>query len=338
MSVVFLGVCRRLAETLVVVSVSVTSADGRFVSAIHIPSTRPNLLLSGGGQPTLQVFDWTTGSLLGRIDILSAVSPYRAVRPPTRKIKGKRKAVGSDSGITPSDDPATAGWFTAPEGHMYPIGQGIAITQIGSMEVDGKTIALFYSRGSSALHAFTLSEDGTAGEVKTVSFAHPVLGFAQVGDKILVTLDNTHAAIGPATTSTSPVALVSVAADGSLTPSNSPITSALSASLSTPELQIPESEAGKLNLYGDLQILPRWPGFEEDEAQAGDSSLPANVDELAPKRLGRLKAQGHDVHVPAKKRKKSKAEKKRERAANAKSGGETSEVATGDDEESAMNA
>lgn len=268
------------------------------------------------------------------------MSPYRAIRPPTRKIKGKRKAVGSDSGLMPSDDPAAAGWFTAPEGHMYPIGQGVAITQIGSVVVDGVTVVLFYSRGSSALHAFTLNEDGSAGAIQTVSFAHPVLGFAPVGAQILVTLDNTHAAIASATVSASPVALVSVASDGSLSSADSPLLPALSESLSTPSLQIPASDAAKLNLYGDLQILPRWPGFEEDEAQAGESSLPANVDELAPKRLGRLKAQGHDVHIPAKKRKKSKGEKKRERnaaAAAGKSGGETSEAA-GDDEESAMNA
>lgn len=312
-------------------------ADGRFVSAVHIPASRPRLLLAGGGEPTLQVFDWTTGALQGRVDVLGAIAPYRAVRPPARKIKGKRKAVGSGA-TAPSDDPASPGWFAAPEGHMYPIGAGVAIGQIGSVDVDGQTVVLFYSRGASALHAFVLNEDGSAGEVRSLGFAHPVLGFAPLGGQVLVTLDNTHAAVAPSSVPAAPVALVTVGADATLTPAGaSPLLSALTQSLAAPALQIPEQDAAKLNLYADLQILPRWPGFEDDEAGAESA---AKADELAPKRLGRLKAQGHDVHVPAKKKRKSKAERKRARAGEAGGKSEdTSEVATGgEDEESAMNA
>lgn len=167
--------------------------DFRFVSSIHIPESRPNVVVSGGGEPTLQVFDWTTGALLNRIDILSAVQRHRSVRPPARRIKGNRKAAGTSSLPPPSDDPTNAGFFTPPEGHMYPVGQGICIAQIGSLKVGDATVVLFYSRGASALHSFTLAEDGSASEISTLPLPHPALGFAQVPgseSKVVVTLDN----------------------------------------------------------------------------------------------------------------------------------------------------
>lgn len=320
--------------------ISEDNSDDSFVSAIHIPTSHPSTLISGGGEPTLQIFDWTTGSLQRRVDILSAVSPYRAVRPPTRKIKGKRKAAGTDASFTPSDDPREAGWYTAPEGHMYPIGQGLAIGQIGSIVVGDNTVVLFYSRGARALHAFKLDSD----EIRTLAFGHPVTGFAVFGGKVLVTLDTTTQPPSPVDdgAASGPVALVDVSPDAELAVANSPLVEALTQSLSDSRLQIGEQDKGKLNLYADLQILPRWPGFEDDEAQAAGESVPANVDELAPKRLGRLKAQGHDVHIPAKKKRKSKSERKKARGAGVSvsaSGGEsgaTSEAA-GEDEESAMN-
>ncbi|KZV66300.1 WD40 repeat-like protein [Peniophora sp. CONT] len=57
----------------------------RFVSAIHIPSFAPSVLLSGGGDPVIRKWDWMTGAPAGEIPILDAVLPYIAVRVAKRK-------------------------------------------------------------------------------------------------------------------------------------------------------------------------------------------------------------------------------------------------------------
>src|SRR5882762_9922974 len=57
----------------------------RFVSAIHIPDVAPSTLISGGGDPTLKIWEWMTGSLLYEVTILSTVHPFIKVRPKKRK-------------------------------------------------------------------------------------------------------------------------------------------------------------------------------------------------------------------------------------------------------------
>ncbi|TXT15605.1 hypothetical protein VHUM_00108 [Vanrija humicola] len=168
-----------------------------FVSAIHVPAGHPNLLVSGGGEPTLQVWDWTTGKLLTRVDILSAVLPARRYRPPTRRAKTKRNAPpkAASSGPAPSDDPTNEGWYVAPEGAMYPVGNGVVVDRITSVVVDGVTVVVFYIEGGAALHSFVLPTDAESSpEVSSVAFAHPVLGVTPMPGSpasLLVALDST---------------------------------------------------------------------------------------------------------------------------------------------------
>lgn len=95
----------------------------RFVSAIHIPDFSASTLISGGGDPSLKVWDWMTGVCLGDIPILETVLPYIRVRPQKkseldedgerkpnkrrRKKELKNKAQASDDegeGDKPADD------------------------------------------------------------------------------------------------------------------------------------------------------------------------------------------------------------------------------------------
>ncbi|KAI0773221.1 hypothetical protein BD413DRAFT_540191 [Trametes elegans] len=54
----------------------------RFVSALHIPSFDHALLVSGGGDPYLKVWDWLSGKALSEIAVSQAVEPYIKVRAP----------------------------------------------------------------------------------------------------------------------------------------------------------------------------------------------------------------------------------------------------------------
>ena len=57
----------------------------RFVSAIHIPSSDPASLISGGGDPMLKIWDWMTGVLKHEVAVLDAVEPFMAVRALKRR-------------------------------------------------------------------------------------------------------------------------------------------------------------------------------------------------------------------------------------------------------------
>ena len=57
----------------------------RFVSAIHIPKSDPESLISGGGDPMLKIWDWMTGVLKHEVVVLDAVKPFIAVRALKKK-------------------------------------------------------------------------------------------------------------------------------------------------------------------------------------------------------------------------------------------------------------
>jgi len=71
----------------------------RYVSAVHIPSFSPEILISGGGDSVLRLWDWMSGRPLRTINISSVVQPFIVVKAPKRKrgwkdedeTKGKRR-------------------------------------------------------------------------------------------------------------------------------------------------------------------------------------------------------------------------------------------------------
>lgn len=48
----------------------------RFVSALHIPSWDSSLLLSGGGDPEIKLWNWMEGELIAKYDVANAVLPF----------------------------------------------------------------------------------------------------------------------------------------------------------------------------------------------------------------------------------------------------------------------
>ncbi|KAI0352084.1 WD40 repeat-like protein [Trametes cingulata] len=54
----------------------------KFVSALHIPSFNPSVLVSGGGDPMLKIWDWMSGKLLSEVSVFDAVEPRIKVKAP----------------------------------------------------------------------------------------------------------------------------------------------------------------------------------------------------------------------------------------------------------------
>jgi tRNA (guanine-N(7)-)-methyltransferase subunit TRM82 len=143
-----------------------------FVSALHIPKIKQGVLISGGGEDKLRIWDWREGKLLGSVGIWEAVLPHRRVRCGMRKVRttkdgAKRRKVevdeeevrqnvakSSEAGsrdvkddVDQGTDPDQAGFYDAPEGWFLPTGQGVCIRKIDSLVINGQTIILFYSEG-----------------------------------------------------------------------------------------------------------------------------------------------------------------------------------------------
>jgi tRNA (guanine-N(7)-)-methyltransferase subunit TRM82 len=101
----------------------------RFVSAIHIPSSMPDTLVSGGGDAMLKIWNWQSGKLTGEIPVLEVITPFIVVLPvrPGRRVetgdgegkphgrKGRAKAKRSKARTEQNiEDSGSAGTFDTP--------------------------------------------------------------------------------------------------------------------------------------------------------------------------------------------------------------------------------
>ncbi|WVF67659.1 hypothetical protein IAT40_002418 [Kwoniella sp. CBS 6097] len=335
-----------------------------FVSALHIPSTHPSTLISGGGDSSLRIWDHTTGDLVSKVDIYSAVLPHRRVRASMRKNRFLRKVLeqattenkeGAEDATTSTEEET---FYTAPEGWVLPSGQGVCVRKIESVKVGDDTVVLFFSEGAAALHSFILSADSTPSAVHTISLPYPVLDFSPVPTQpgqVLVSLDTAWGVLkknpSPGVEGRQDVitrtelsdeeqkaleevfVVVSIGAGGSLNKADSAIAQTLSSNLPKTDIKT----VSDLDLYPLLNMLPRWPGHDEelDEANlpstpGGDASsiapssmtsatnglrrnyAPEELEKMGTKQLGRLKSTGVDIgNLLVQRQKKAKEENRR---------------------------
>ncbi|ORX38234.1 WD40-repeat-containing domain protein [Kockovaella imperatae] len=313
----------------------------KFVSALCIPSSQPSWLISGGGESVLRTWDWTNGNQLGTVD-LEDVLPYRTVRSTLRKDKkqGKRKHDADN------DDE----FERAPEGWTLPSGRGICIKKITSMRIGEKSVIIFFSSGCRAIHSFELPSDCSENpRLNTLETPYPVLDFAvhpRDRSKFVISMDTTwgtiktnampdnmRGIIKDATPSEEDlqamrksIMIAEVSDSGTLSnvsSTHSSLLDPLLAMINNASLSASSSAIASLDLYDELSLYPRWPGFEEDDDLAGpadDKTVTigdasgnasektysrAELEKMNPKQLGRLKAKGVDIGdlMPRKKKK-----------------------------------
>lgn len=75
---------------------SLNTSFHRFVSAIHIPTSSPSSLISGGGDPLLKFWDWMAGALKHELLVQDAVEPFMAV-----KVNKRHRGLSEEDEATP---------------------------------------------------------------------------------------------------------------------------------------------------------------------------------------------------------------------------------------------
>ncbi|KAL1743252.1 FAD dependent oxidoreductase-domain-containing protein [Schizophyllum fasciatum] len=256
----------------------------KFVSALHIPASVPNRLISGGGDPVLRVWDWMSGTLIREIPVMDAVEPTIKVKslkrkwgedgegsaPRKKKRKGKGKAkADADVQETAADD-ADEKLAEAPE----PEEEGktiLAVHKIATLRdaEDQPLQVLFSAVGSTALFACPF-EEVLGSIVQVFDLGVPVLDFGILADgRILVSLDFQW---GDETSSPrSSVRCLQLADSKSINAIVKPATNqALDA----------------LDLYGALASMPKFnvPGQEEE-----GEATPAPDEPMTKRQLGRMR-------------------------------------------------
>ncbi|KDQ12998.1 hypothetical protein BOTBODRAFT_400049 [Botryobasidium botryosum FD-172 SS1] len=190
----------------------------KFLSALCIPQSDHSVLISGGGDPSLRVWDWMSGKLLGEVPIFEHVRPFLKVKP-ERKVKGGESGVGrkgrkkrgakEGEAEKPAEPKAEGGGAGEGEGEDEEKRQNpqteeaaeraeqqssepedvLVVSKIASFNVEEEKMVLFSAVGASALFyfAYPLSD----APPRYVDFGKPVLDFAlgTEGNSIWVSVD-----------------------------------------------------------------------------------------------------------------------------------------------------
>ncbi|EJT78589.1 hypothetical protein GGTG_03688 [Gaeumannomyces tritici R3-111a-1] len=204
---------------------------GEFVSALCVPAARPRLLVSGGGDPDLLVWDWLRGALLSRADLLGHV---RGVCPEM-----------------PAVAVSQVRYFT-----------------IGGSEGDDRCVVVVACERVPALFLFDLTSEGVLRHVQSVSLGGNPLDFRVVrpdAQPAIITTLHLSASAGDLAATAEPLCVVQSGDSGQWTasglclrPSPTPVISGKE----DEELSRDELEAALYN----IESLRKAPSDENVEA------------------------------------------------------------------------
>ncbi|PFH51854.1 hypothetical protein AMATHDRAFT_2753 [Amanita thiersii Skay4041] len=283
----------------------------KYISAIHIPSFLPSILISGGGDSMLKIWDWMSGSIQFEIPILDAVQPFIRVaarrrkdcddnenenEPQTSK-KGKKRGKEKKGKERATEDPSAesdqGSALSAEQLSASP--QVLVIHKICTLEISGTPYIVFNAVGATALFSCPL-KDGAA--VQSIDLQVPVIDFS-LSDQghIWVLLDinwkETRPPVSPRNdenASTSLVRVLTLNSTGQFAeprPSQLGSHMSLLATLNSIRLLATTNDLKKQDVYANLTWLPK---YNERGAPAEGNTGPDNPEEQMTKRqLGRLK-------------------------------------------------
>ncbi|KAF9525349.1 WD40-repeat-containing domain protein [Crepidotus variabilis] len=189
----------------------------KFVSSIHIPASAPSLLISGGGDPVLKVWDWMSGKCKHELRIWETVDQFLVVKGVKRQ-RGWWDGEDGEGGGEDAEDLDTAANGGGKGGRAKRGRRGrnkkkgkddneegdditnasqpiihekvLVISHIGSIKSGPDDWVVFSAVGSTAIFAFPLKLDVASSQIRHFDFGRPVLGFTVVeDDNVMVSLD-----------------------------------------------------------------------------------------------------------------------------------------------------
>ncbi|PBK99608.1 WD40 repeat-like protein [Armillaria gallica] len=298
----------------------------KFVSALHIPKSNPSVLISGGGDLELKVWDWLSGQWKCDIPIWDSVKdyimvktkPYKKGRKPDdddeqespegskrRKKGGKSKATGEepdamDVDVSQVNDEVPSRKEEAPA--LVEEATVLVVQKVDSIAWEDRTYILFSIVGGTALFLTQFPADGSEGSVpgiqaynvhKPVLDFIPTFGEGSAAPIVWISVDSAYSESGTPTTF---VSLAQITTEGKLSaiPDDAlpvPQKHILSTLNSSP-ISGSANELNGLDLYGALKSMPKNTGVEHNPMHRPDiDEASASGNQVRGKKeLGKLKS------------------------------------------------
>ncbi|GJJ11433.1 hypothetical protein Clacol_005666 [Clathrus columnatus] len=266
--------------------------DGSFVSAVYIPKFNPSVLISGGGDPYLSIWDWKTGEEKCQIPILDVVTPYlkgaTTSRRRNKETQEQEEEQEVERFINEELEPSSFSMEQQPFNEAI-----LAVKKIETFEIEDAQLIIFSVIGGSALFycRFTTEDTGSRPEIRYLDLHNPVLDFVLAPDKhILVTVDSNWTSPNDAL-NTEPVLTVEWNNNKlQLLKISSPFIETL---IGKALKEASAHEVAGMGLYDDLMLLPKRPDGPEELEGDETNSRPSTPVPSTGKIAARLKKQSH---------------------------------------------
>ncbi|KAF9506398.1 hypothetical protein BS47DRAFT_1333879 [Hydnum rufescens UP504] len=272
----------------------------KYVSFVYVLPSDPRTLISGGGDRSLHVWDWFSGTLKATIPVLDVVRPHllvkgarerrkalaRAIAKP--KAKGGKRKEESDEGsmaldreggadamvedIPPLGNTAQAMLDLPPEEEVF------VVSKMASCSMsDGYNILVFSALGGTAIYYIKGDTFDEASVIHSLDLAEPVLDFvlAPSKDAMLVILDTSWRLLNLSIASQPPEFAASVMkpvlvlcwSSGEFVNSTDNVDdwTPLLSGLNSIRMTASSSDITSLDLYGDLTLFPK--NVEDQDAE-----------------------------------------------------------------------